>query len=209
VFDANVPHNTQVARGTLSLVGPVDLRRLTPVGEKATKSAKGAKGTKSPKGSKGTTAAPTTAPTGWGYRRRMLDMGDRRLTLQYMTDRFKEEGSVRPFVDSLGYKVDLNSGTREKENALAKEDCERLMSFIDHDSYSNVDEPDAQDIEKYIDESDLVSVIGKVSGGYHGLCLSSVSVPSVSVRPTTSDLTLPTSLLNSNVLPTGKIHRLA
>ena len=32
VFDADVPHNTQVARGTLSLVGPVDLRRLTPVG---------------------------------------------------------------------------------------------------------------------------------------------------------------------------------
>ena len=32
VFDANVPHNTQIARGTLSLAGPVDLRRLTPVG---------------------------------------------------------------------------------------------------------------------------------------------------------------------------------
>jgi len=32
VFDASVPHNTQIARGTLSLAGPVDLRRLTPVG---------------------------------------------------------------------------------------------------------------------------------------------------------------------------------
>ena len=31
VFDASVPHNTQIARGTLSLAGPVDLRRLTPV----------------------------------------------------------------------------------------------------------------------------------------------------------------------------------
>ena len=34
--------------------------------------------------------------------RRTQDLGDRRLTLQYMTDRFKEEGSVRAFVDSLG-----------------------------------------------------------------------------------------------------------
>ena len=32
VFDSSVPHNTQIARGTLSLAGPVDLRRLTPVG---------------------------------------------------------------------------------------------------------------------------------------------------------------------------------
>ena len=35
VFDADVPHNTQVARGALTLVGPVDLRRLTPVGGSA------------------------------------------------------------------------------------------------------------------------------------------------------------------------------
>ena len=66
-----------------------------------------------------------------------------------------------------------NSGTGEKENALSKVDCEGLMSLVDHDSYSNIDEPVAQDqdIVKYIDESDLVSVIGKVSGGYHWLYL--------------------------------------
>ena len=57
----------------------------------------------------------------------------------------------------------------EKENVLAKEDCEGLMSLIDHDSYSNAEEPEFQDIQKYIDESDLVSVIGKVSGGCHDL----------------------------------------
>eukprot|EP00561_Arcocellulus_cornucervis_P011920 CAMPEP_0185799598 /NCGR_PEP_ID=MMETSP1322-20130828/413_1 /TAXON_ID=265543 /ORGANISM="Minutocellus polymorphus, Strain RCC2270" /LENGTH=217 /DNA_ID=CAMNT_0028495179 /DNA_START=130 /DNA_END=783 /DNA_ORIENTATION=+ len=57
VFDADVPHNTQVARGTLSLVGPVDLRRLTPVGggtgSKGAKSPKTPKAPKSGKGSKG------------------------------------------------------------------------------------------------------------------------------------------------------------
>ena len=185
VFDADVPHNTQVARGTLSLVGPVDLRRLTPVGggssptgSKGSKGAKSPKSPKAPKASKGSKGEGLPAePCGRGMAmcpctvRRMQDLGDRELTLQYMTDRFKEEGSVRSFVDSLGYEVDLNSGTGEKDNALSKEDCESLMSLIDHDSYSNVEEPEFQDIQKYVDESDLVSVIGKVSGGYHCLCL--------------------------------------
>jgi hypothetical protein len=146
---------------------------------------KGAKGTKSPKGSskkgtkssKGATAAPTALPSAascelpecvpCGFdisdcaNRRRLDMGDRRLHLQYMTDRFNEDGSISSFVDSLGYEVDLNPVTGEKENVLAKKDCEGLMSLIDHGSHSNVDEP--SNIDKYIDESDLVSVIGKVS----------------------------------------------
>ena len=167
-FDANVPHNTQVARGSLSLVGPVDLRRLTPVGNgaKGAKSPKAPKSPKSPKAPKSPSmksSKATTKPTDGCYPTgRMLDMGDRRLTLQYMTDRFNEDGSVRSFVDSLGYEVDLKSGMGEKENVLAKKDCEGLMSLIDHDSYSNVEEPGFQDIQKYIDESDLVAVIGKV-----------------------------------------------
>ena len=48
------------------------------------------------------------------------------------------------------------------ENVLAKEDCEGLMSLIDHGLFPNVEVPEYQDIQKYIDESDLVSVIGKV-----------------------------------------------
>ena len=59
----------------------------------------------------------------------MLDMGDRRLTLQYMTDRFNEEGSVRSFVDSLGYEVDLNSGMGEKENALDPKSASTTHTF--------------------------------------------------------------------------------
>jgi len=101
----------------------------------------------------------------------MLDMGDRELTLQYMTDRFKEEGSVRSFVDSLGYDVDLNSVTGEKESVLAKEDCEGLMSLIDHDLFSKVEVQNGQDMNKFIDESELVSVIGKVKMDYCSLTL--------------------------------------
>ena len=33
VFDGGVPHNTQVERGTLSLAGPLDIKRLSFVGE--------------------------------------------------------------------------------------------------------------------------------------------------------------------------------
>ena len=87
---------------------------------------------------------------------------NRRLTLQHMTERFKEDGSVRSFVGSLGYEVDLNSGTGEKENVLAKEDCEVLMSLIDRGLFPSVEVPEYQGIQKYIDEADLVSVIGKV-----------------------------------------------
>ena len=87
----------------------------------------------------------------------------RALALQHMTDRFKEKGSVRSFVDSLGYEVDLKTGTGEKENVLSKKDCEGLMSLIDHGSYSNIDVPNMYDIQMTIDESDVVSVIGKVS----------------------------------------------
>ena len=90
-----------------------------------------------------------------------------------MTDRFKEEGSVRSFVDSFGYEVDLKSGAAEKENVLTKEECEGLMSLIDHGLYwySDVNGSGFLDIRQFVDESDVVSVIGKVSGGYHGLCL--------------------------------------
>ena len=108
---------------------------------------------------------PLCAPTvGFGWQgKRLLGPDDRRL--QHMTDRFKEEGSVRSFVDSLGYEVDLNAGMGEKENVLSKEDCEGLMALIDHD------ESGAQDVQKFIDESDLVSVIGKVSVGGNGIYL--------------------------------------
>ena len=54
---------------------------------------------------------------------------------------------------------------------MSKEDCDGLMSLVDHGSYSNVDVPNVRTISKYIDESDLVSVIGKVSVGWHGLRL--------------------------------------
>ena len=65
VFDGNVPHNTRVARGTVALAGPVDLRRLSVVWVKtgttlplpgpppaASKSGKGPTSPKSPKSSK-------------------------------------------------------------------------------------------------------------------------------------------------------------
>ena len=104
-------------------------------------------------------------------RRVLEDMGDRRLTLQYMTDRFKEEGSVRSFVESFGYEVDLNSGTGEKENVLSKEDCQGLMSLIDHDSFSKVEVQNGRDMTMFIDESELVSIIGKVRMDYCSLTL--------------------------------------
>ena len=136
--------------------------------------AKSAKGTKAPN-----TKAPKQGKSEGGMfgnhvkMRRLTYSGEqnRSLALQHMTDRFKEEGSLRSFVDSLGYEVDLKSGTGEKENVLSKEDCDGLMSLVDHGSYSNVDVPNVRTISKYIDESDLVSVIGKVSVGWHGLRL--------------------------------------
>ena len=85
----------------------------------------------------------------------MVDMGPGQNTLQYMTDRFKEGGSIGSFVKSLGYEVDLNAGTGEKENVLSKEDCEGLMSLIDHDSFSNVEVQNGLDIQKNIDEENL------------------------------------------------------
>ena len=111
----------------------------------STKSAKSAKSDKS----------------GYG-RKRMLqsEMGDRRLSLQYMTDRFNEEGSVRSFVDSLGYEANLQSGRGEKDNVLSKKDCEGLMSLIDTDS--DEDEYPFEDYQKYIDENELVSIVGQV-----------------------------------------------
>lgn len=119
------------------------------------KSTKSTKGTKSAKG-----ASPPACPPDSYCGTRMLDTGDRRLSLKYMTDRFNEEGSVRSFVDSLGYEVDLHSGRGEKENVLSKEDCESLMSLI---VTGPIEEDHAfDDSQKYIDETELVSIIGKV-----------------------------------------------
>ena len=122
---------------------------------------KGGKGPKSPKSGKG--SAPTP-PHGVGRRLFNSVEQNRDLTLQHLVGRFNEEGSVRSYVDSLGYEVDLKTGTGEKENVLSKKDCEGLMSLIDHGSYSNIDVPNMYDIQMTIDESDVVSVIGKVSG---------------------------------------------
>ena len=147
---------------------------------------KGGKGSKSPKSPKTPKSMKTSKAPKYGavWRRTVMpDMGDRRLTLQYMADRFKEEGSVRSFVESLGYEVDLNASMGEKENILAKEDCEGLMSLIDLDL--DEDSSSALDIQKFINESDLASVIGKVSGSYHRLCLPSIQLFKI------SDLTLP------------------
>lgn len=127
-------------------------RRLKGAGPKMSKS------TKSNKSAKGTSPPSCAADSYCG--RRMLDTGDRRLSLKYMTDRFNEEGSVGPFVDSLGYEVDLHSGRGEKENVLSKEDCESLISLI---ATGPIEEDHAfDDSQKYIDETELVSIIGKV-----------------------------------------------
>ena len=151
----------------------------TKAGKNARK-LKGTKGTREPKSSKSSKGGEVTCDTtnnpcgAYGnccagcYISISVCTNSRRLggdlgqNLQHMTDRFSEDGSVRSFVDSLGYKVDLHPVPGEKENVLAKEDCEGLMSLIDHGSYSNVNEPAEQNVDKYIDESDLVSVIGKV-----------------------------------------------
>ena len=113
------------------------------------------------------TAKPTEGNGGYyssgggyyGYGRRLRKKGDRRLSLQYMTERFDEEGSVSSFVDSLGYEVDLEFGTGEKDNALSKKDCKNLMSLI----HNSTEEKDSfEDTQKYIDDTELVSIIGKV-----------------------------------------------
>ena len=151
------------------IVAEVDADKAPRSARRLTKSVKSTKAPKAPKQGK--------SEGGMGGNhvkmRRLTYSGEqnRSLALHHMTDRFKEEGSVRSFVDSLGYEVDLKSGTGEKENVLSKEDCDGLMSLIDHASYSNVDVPNVRTISKYIDESDLVSVIGKVSVGWHGLHL--------------------------------------
>ncbi len=78
-----------------------------------------------------------------------------------MTERFNEEGSVRSFVDSLGYEVDLQTGRGERENVLSKKDCEGLMSLVD----AGTDDVEYRfkDYQQYINETELVSIIGKVS----------------------------------------------
>ena len=135
--------STMVAGADAAKTGK-NARQLQPKAPKATKTPKAPK-----------------APKGGYKSRRMLDTGDRRLSLKYMTDRFNEEGSVRSFVDSLGFEVDLYSGRGEKEGVLSKEDCESLMSLLDIGPH--VEEGDAfDDFQKHIDETELVSVIGKV-----------------------------------------------
>ena len=139
-----------------------------PKSMKATKATRRPKSPKSSKGTSAPTAVPTAVPTApptcaaTAYScRRMLDTGDRRLSLKYMTDRFNEEGSVRSFVDSLGYEVDLHSGKGEKEDVLSKEDCENLMSLLVTGPHIEEDRA-FHDFQKYIDEAELVSIIGKV-----------------------------------------------
>ena len=138
---------------------------------KSPKSGKIGKSGKSGKSSSSPSSSPSESPSGspsgspsFGgyYQTRMLEseMGERKLSLQYMTDRFNEEGSVRSFVDSLGYEANLQSGRGEKENVLSKKDCEGLMSLINIDS--DEDKYPFEDYQKYIDENDLVSIIGKV-----------------------------------------------
>ena len=74
------------------------------------------------------------------------------------------------------------------------------MSLVNEDLFSSIDEGSAQDIETYVDESDLVSVIGKVSAGYHGFCLP-LSLMSM------SDLTLP--IFPLSIQSPGQIQHLA
>ena len=67
VFDGNVPHNTRVARGTVALAGPIDLRRLSVVWVLGSgPSPKSVKGPKSPKSPKSPKAAKGGSPTNGG-----------------------------------------------------------------------------------------------------------------------------------------------
>ena len=126
------------------------------------KSMKATKATKRPKSSKSPKSTYPPAPDGaWAWSFSRTGTGDRRLSLKYMTDRFNEEGSVRSFVDSLGYEVDLHSGKGEKEDVLSKEDCENLMSLLVTGPHIEEDRA-FHDFQKYIDEAELVSIIGKV-----------------------------------------------
>ena len=154
-------------RSLFSIVAVAFVLSTMVAGADATEAGKNArklKGTKTPKATKAPKSSKSTYKqvTGWMQPGRMLlDSEDRELALKYMTDRFSEEGSVRSFVDSLGFEVDLHSGRGEKEGILSKEDCESLMSLL---VTSPIEEDHvSEDHQQSIDETELVSIIGKVS----------------------------------------------
>ena len=112
-------------RSLFSIVAVAFVLSTMVAGADATEAGKNArklKGTKTPKATKAPKSSKSTYKqvTGWMQPGRMLlDSEDRELALKYMTDRFSEEGSVRSFVDSLGFEVDLHS-ERVDEGRLRK-----------------------------------------------------------------------------------------
>ena len=73
------------------IAGEADAVKAAESARRRLKAAKATKSPKSTKSSKGT-SVPTQSPTFGGYVSRRMLLGDRRLTLQYMMDRFNKEG---------------------------------------------------------------------------------------------------------------------